>query len=207
MNHIDNSKELNTIEHFFQFGPLIGQYRLSDEFVEELNSKGKEAHIDYKSKLAGHINDEKLFSKKEDYEWFLTKTNNIFLNYISEMLKRYIPEKDIKSVTLQSLWINNMKNGEYNPPHNHSGAISFVIYTQVPEEILQENERFKGTSSGPGCINFLYGEASDLYASNFSFVPSKGMMFVFPASLRHFVAPFKSPVTRTSISGNLIFTN
>ena len=26
-------------------------------------------HIDYKSKLAGHIDDEKLFSKKEDYEW------------------------------------------------------------------------------------------------------------------------------------------
>lgn len=207
MNHIDHSKELNTLEYFFQFGPLIGQYKLSNQFIEELNSRGKEAHIDYKSNLAGHIDDEKLFSNKKDYEWFLTKTNNIFLNYIGELLKRHSPEKEIKSVTLQNLWINNMKNGEYNPPHHHTGALSFVIYTQVPEEILKENECFEGASSGPGSINFLYGETADLYTSNFSFVPCKGMMFVFPASLRHFVAPFKSPVTRASISGNLIFTD
>ena len=28
-------------------------------------------------------------------------------------------------------------------------------------------------------------------------------MFLFPASLRHFVAPFKSDVKRVSISGNI----
>ncbi len=199
MNHIQNSSlKLD----FFQFGPIICHYKLEEQFVDDLTYKGKKSNIDFKENLAGHIQDEKLFSEK-DTKWFLNKTQDIFLSYIDTLHKRYSINKIPKSLEIQKLWINFMKDGEYNPPHHHKGDISFVIYTEVPNEIIEENNSFKGVGTGPGCIEFLYGEVCDAYRSNFSFVPQKGNMFIFPAKLRHYVAPFKSKVIRTSISGNL----
>ena len=32
-----------------------------------------------------------------------------------------------------------------------------------------------------------------------------GDLYIFPASLKHYVFPFKSPVTRVSVSGNIMF--
>ena len=34
-------------------------------------------------------------------------------------------------------------------------------------------------------------------------LPKTGDIFIFPASLKHYVYPFKSKVTRISVSGNL----
>ena len=206
MNYINKSLQSNIVANFFQFGPLIAHYKLKDNIIEELQKRGKKTDIDHKAKLAGHICDEKLFNE-EDKKWFLNKTNEIFLNFIKELNSRYSIDKEPNSITLQNLWINFMKSGDYNPPHDHSGDISFVIYTDVPSDILIENKNFKGVGSGPGCINFIFGETSKLYKSNFCFVPVKGNMFVFPAILKHYVAPFKSKVTRTSVSGNLFFVD
>ena len=36
-----------------------------------------------------------------------------------------------------------------------------------------------------------------------SFFPEEGDMFIFPAWLKHWVAPFKSKCTRISVSGNV----
>ena len=98
-----------------------------------------------------------------------------------------------------------MKKGEFNPIHSHSGDISFVIYISVPHEIVNECKNYTGTGVGPGTISFLFGEESNSYTSHHSFLPREGMMFMFPASLRHFVPPFKSNVTRISVSGNIDF--
>ena len=68
--------------------------------------------------------------------------------------KRY--EKQPEYV-LSALWINHQKSNEYNPPHDHDGKLSFVIYLQIPEELKKEHETYKGKSCGPGGIQFLYG--------------------------------------------------
>lgn len=31
-----------------------------------------------------------------------------------------------------------MKANEFNPPHDHSGDLSFVLYPSVPQEIIDE---------------------------------------------------------------------
>jgi hypothetical protein len=36
-------------------------------------------------------------------------------------------------------------------------------------------------------------------------MPKEGDLYMFPAQLRHFVLPFKSDVTRISVSGNILF--
>ena len=103
-------------------------------------------------------------------------------------------------------WINYMKAGDFNPPHNHDGILSFVLFLQIPDELKKEHKEFKGTSIGPGGIEFrinVVKKQGHFSIDNHSFFPSEGEIFIFPAHLEHWVYPFKSKVTRISVSGNL----
>tara|TARA_B100000427_G_C15373259_1_gene535357 strand:+ start:167 stop:787 length:621 start_codon:yes stop_codon:yes gene_type:complete len=191
---------------FHQFGPVLANFKLSNKFIVELNKRGSNCHLDYKKNLAGHINNEYKFSD-DDTKWFLEETKDIFSSYIKYIIFNSIhPSKKINGFKLESLWINFMKNGEFNPIHTHSGDISFVIYLSVPDEIKSEEKNFQGAGPGPGCIGFFYGEKSSSYKSEYNFIPNTGDMILFPASLRHYVTPFKSNVIRISVAGNMFFT-
>lgn len=203
---MNNMNRTNLSLNYYQFGPIIAAYLLPDSIISELRVRGKQTNLDHRHSLAGHIEKENAFSK-EDKEWFINNTSNIFQVYLDLLIDKCITkDKKPQSLQLSNLWINFMKNGDFNPPHNHDGDISFVIYTSVPNELKEENDAFKGRSAGPGTIEFLYGESNKSYRTAYSFLPKTGDMFLFPASLRHFVSPFKSDITRESVSGNIYFT-
>ena len=202
MNQINKINKISF--SFYQFGPILAKYKLNDEFINTLLTKGTKSNIDISTKLAGHIDNEKEFSK-QDIDWFLNETQEIFLNYIEYLKINSLKNSNVKTVSLKKLWINFMKKGEFNPVHHHTGDISFVIYTEVPNELKIENKNFKGIGSGPGTINFLYGEMSNSYKTEYNMLPTTGDMFIFPASLRHYVPPFKSDCVRSSVSGNFKF--
>ena len=96
-----------------------------------------------------------------------------------------------------------MKKNEFNPPHDHSDALSFVIFLKVPEEIIEEQKNYKGNSGGPGSLGFIYGEGNRQAITYQSITPRERDMFIFPAWVKHYVAPFYSDVTRISVSGNI----
>ena len=202
MNQINKIKTNNF--SFYQFGPILAKYKLDEKFITTLLTKGTKSNIDISSTLAGHIDNEKEFSKN-DLDWFLNETQEIFLNYIEYLKANSLKNPNVKEVSLKKLWINFMKKGEFNPIHHHTGDISFVIYTEVPNELTIENKNFKGIGSGPGTINFIHGEMSKSYKTEYNMLPSTGDMFIFPASLRHYVPPFKSECVRSSVSGNFKF--
>jgi len=158
--------------------------------------------------LAGYIDNEYYY---EDYEeWFIPKFTPYINEYIEALRARWIKQAGqpkFKYADLTSLWINYQKANEYNPPHNHPGDLSFVIYLQVPDEIKKENEKMKGVrnNNGPGAINFDYGIAMPFSINVFSKMPSVGDLFIFPAWLTHYVHAFKSDVERISVSGNIVF--
>ena len=104
---------------------------------------------------------------------------------------------------LNALWVNYMKKNEYNPPHDHSDWLSFVIFLKVPEEITKEQEEFVGNSAGPGSLSFLYGDGNRQSITYQSVKPKDRDIFIFPAWIKHYVAPFYSDVTRISVSGNI----
>jgi hypothetical protein len=89
-------------------------------------------------------------------------------------------------------------------PHSHGGTLSFAIFLDVPMKLRVENQEYKGKSAGPGGLTFLYGDNDDHCISYHSIFPAAGDMFIFPAWLKHWVYPFKSDVTRISVSGNVI---
>ena len=73
----------------------------------------------------------------------------------------------------------------------------------MPEKLIEEQKAYKGKSCGPGGIQFLYGEGDRQAITYMSQMPQTGDMYMFPAWLKHYVSPFKSDITRISVSGNV----
>ena len=91
----------------------------------------------------------------------------------------------------------------------HSGDLSFVIYLQVPKELKKEAADRAGehNTSSPGSINFHHGLKMAFSITEFVKFPEVGDLFIFPASLQHWVYPFSSDVERISVSGNVVMMN
>ena len=194
------------------WGPLLIESSIDREFVDLLLEKGRSAKLDARKDLAGKI--EKEFYYKNFEEWFVPRFNPYVSMYF-ENLVQYSPramskkffenDSELNYWSLDFLWINYQRANEYNPPHSHAGHLSFVIYLQIPEELLNEHEETKDStnSNGAGVINFQYGESLPFNITGYSLLPSEGDVLIFPSWLTHHVYGFKSDVERISVSGNL----
>ena len=191
---------------YFHWGPFLFHTEITQEECDIIIEEGKKCRRksnDYRHHLAGHLSEEYAILK---FEWLQKYFEVYLIGY-----KKWRGRKLIKtSSTMQVMdsWINYMKAGDFNPPHNHGGDLSFVIYPDVPKEITQENKEFEGTGSsmsGPGAIAWMYGEGDNQCISLVERMPVTRDLFIFPAFLKHWVFPFKSDVERVSVSGNIIF--
>jgi uncharacterized protein (TIGR02466 family) len=191
---------------FYYWGPLLWQTKVSDEIVNGLLERGLKSNVSHRHQLVGYFKDEYSYSQN-DMEWFINKTKPYFLKYkdISENEWYMTPSPPIH---LTSLWINIMKAGDFNPPHTHDGELSFVIYLKVPPKLKEEYNSYQGRSpesNGAGVVSFISELNNKTRNINRkAFLPEVGDMFIFPATLTHFVAPFKCEGERISVSGNLI---
>lgn len=193
---------------YFHWGPLVGIFNVDKSFIDEMLRRGDLAKEPAHNHLAGHFNTEYYFTK-EDKGYFLEQTNKYWEEYLKSAEQHFSAFK-ADHLHLESLWINYMGPNNFNPVHTHSADLSFVLYLDVPKELEVENEKFKNndTAGGPGAISFLWGEGSsrDVIISNTK-LPKTGEFYIFPTHLRHMVYPFKSDVTRVSMSGNLWYKN
>ena len=198
------------IQYIFPYwGPLVFETQIDKEFVDLLLEKGKETTVDARKHLAGQI-DKEFYYENYD-EWFIPKFDEYIESYIDAAINytTSLPKQMAQGWHLEQLWINYQRANEYNPPHDHTGDLSFVIYLQVPEEIVKENEetQHEHNNAGPGMINFWIGLDMPFAINRCSRMPSVGDIFIFPAWLPHYVNGFKADVERISVSGNLHFTS
>ncbi len=203
----EEQKEGQIIHRYFPFGPILAKTMVDHKLCDELLRRAKKTHIDNSENLAGHIKVENSF-EKPDIDWFIKNFKPYFNPYFETFERMVEPDgnhgyKKITGINIMSLWVNFMKAGEFNPPHTHGADFSFVLYLDIPEDMLDEEKKYKGVGTGPGAIAFYYGEWQKLVRTEHHFMPEKGMMFIFPGKLRHSVPPFKSPGTRVSVSGNI----
>ena len=128
-----------------------------------------------------------------------------YLGVYDQMFEKFInkPYQKKPHYIMTALWINYQKQNDFNPPHDHDGKLSFVIYLQIPDELKKENAAYKGKSCGPGGIQFVYGDGPRDCVTYQSFMPEENDMYIFPAWLKHWVAPYKSDCVRISVSGNV----
>ena len=186
------------------WGPCVVQVKISDDFKNRLLAGAESARakkLDYTDKLAGIIKEEYAYEKKEEYLPEVAQCLGIY--DVAFQRWKSDPYERKPEYLLTALWVNYMKQHEFNPPHDHSDQLSFVIFLKVPEEIKKEQEEYKGKSGGPGSLSFLYGEGNRQAITYQSVHPKEGDMFIFPAWMKHYVAPFYSDVTRISVSGNV----
>ena len=190
---------------FYHWGPFLFHIKIKLEECQLILAEGKKNRKkanDYRYTLAGHLSEEYNITNAKEIVLCL---NKYFEAYVAAYNKWRDGEHMLTNLTLESLWINYMKANEFNPPHDHSGDLSFVIYPYVPKTLIKENKNHKGTTIGPAGISFFYGQGDRQYVNIVQHLPKSGDMFIFPASLQHWVFPFKSKVERISVSGNVIF--
>ena len=186
----------------FNWGPCVIKLKIKDEFKKLLLDEAKNNTVDYRDKLAGILDHETGYNDKSKNK--ILPSLSQYIGVYDQAYQRYVnkPYEKMPEYVLSALWINHQKPNEFNPPHDHDGALSFVIYLDIFEALKKEHAEYKGKSCGPGGIQFIYGNGPRDAITYMSFMPEEGDMYIFPAWLKHWVAPYKSDCTRVSVSGN-----
>ena len=119
-------------------------------------------------------------------------------NHVPEL--PFSPQLELKGITI---WANVNGPGCWNAAHTHPGChLSGVYYVKVPDgdcgRITFDDPR-EAMSYGDTWLNETYvGPTVERY-------PQEGVMFLFPAGLRHHVDTNRTNSDRISISFNLLF--
>ena len=209
----------------YPFGPPIFQTYVDPNFTKDLISEGRKLTLkddDWNHKLAGNLKYGRSYHYKKEFkdkaEPYLKLKVEKFFNAImdqhggkSPMVRRLLTVDktrmgdDCKTgeLKLDAFWINFSQKHDYNPPHNHSGVLSFVIFCQVPREIF--SVQADSNAQRAGNLHFEYGEKiTQLMGNEWPVEPFEHLMFIFPAELKHFVSPYWVDAERISVSGNFI---
>ena len=186
------------------WGPCVLKLKITDDFFELLKKESDASvkkELSYNHRLAGIIQKEYKLRDLNILQPYMQDLVNIYDQVWDKWRNADEPSKN--KYLIKTMWVNYQRQHEFNPPHDHSDDLSFVIYLKIPEEIKKEYKEFKGKSSGPGGISFIYGEGNRQAITYQAHFPEEKDLFIFPAWLKHYVAPFKSNVERISVSGNL----
>ena len=182
-----------------------------ETYVRHVKEKRGE-FLDMKQHLAGVAN-----AQLSLYDNQLNRSENGTSPEMVEMFKSAIDPHLIHFVgerpwVLESMWVNIMGPGDFQPVHMHTGALSFVWYLDVPEVIYEKNEQYsrpnepEGGSSPYGEIHFLTPDQNCPFGiTRETFRPATGDLMIFDARYRHTVYPYTANVERVSISGNINF--
>ena len=172
-------------------------------------AQAREKKIKANPYLVGHIKEEYNFDKVSDefikYIGTCTRHKNI-IKILSDIncLSKNCP------VYLHELWVNYMKKHEFNPPHNHLGALSFVIFVKIPYNLKEEEKYFTPQKPHNFTSKFVFHNINpdgSLRIERLDVDKSfEGVMLMFPSAQVHEVFPFyTSEGYRITVSGNIRF--
>jgi len=183
--------------NFYYWGPLLFKIKIQPEDLKKCADLCSKQSSLVNDTLAGAIKHEHYVSPNA-----FVKIITPYLNSFGHAYQNWYG-KTIHQTNILMAWVNFMRAGEFNPPHTHPDCdLSSVLFIKIPEALKEECKKFTGTGSGPGTLSFTYGEFQPHIISNRFFFPEEGDLFIFPATLTHFVTPFMSEGERISMSAN-----
>ena len=163
------------------------------------------------TRLIGKIQNEySLFWNSEDetkYKRHSALSENVF-NFFREKIIHYLEWNRVKQYQykINSVWINEMKAGEYNPLHIHSGdlytGLSSVMFLRLPKSYGKEWARKDRPTNGQLQI---ISNATGYFAKT-DYTPmnlQEGDFILFPYDIRHLVYPFRGKGKRRTLSMNV----
>ena len=177
---------------------------MSLEDINDLNIKYEEHRKKLESfgpRLAGRLDSELEFTNQIGQTKIAKHIVDCMNDYI-ETLDKVNLFQGSKQLEIISCWINDMVEGEYNPPHTHHNLTgwSTVLFLKIPEFIndAKDPHKFKD-----GYLGF-----TDVNGINMTWMePKIGHFYIFEACHQHCVMPFKTKIKgdiRRSMSFNFI---
>ena len=194
---------MNIKSNSIVFGKVIKEYQLPLNEIEQLNNfydKEKEKLKSLGHRLAGRLETELEFTELiEKCDIYKTITD-CMTDYMKSCRVFFNSERtDDIHLEINSCWINDMKAGEYNPPHTHHDNVgwSTVLFLKVPHFVndLKEQHKFKDGQIFFHNVNVSGGQW---------IFPQVGNFYIFEACHSHSVMPFKT-VRKTDIRRSMSF--
>ena len=128
------------------------------------------------------------------------------MNWFWQKFQHYLNWNKINKykMHLNSIWVNEMKEHEYNPVHIHQGTLhtglSSVMILKLPEqtgiEYSAEDKPMNGT------LQILGNSSGQFCNSDYGPKLKERDFYVFPYDMRHCVYPFNGPGFRRTLSCN-----
>jgi hypothetical protein len=187
------------------FGPYLAEMPVDPRYCDRLLKLGKKLKTSYRDSLVGQIEHEYVYPV--DKETWIFNGFQIYINTWIDGYRRFSNKPKFNpKYQIMRMWINQMKAKEYNPVHIHTRCdLSFVLFLEVPQKMLNEAKTKITTAPNPGELCFFYGEEGRGVVTERHVTPSVNTLMIFPSDLRHHVVHFNSKVIRTSVSGNIKF--
>ncbi|NDE11515.1 MAG: hypothetical protein EBZ95_13290 [Chitinophagia bacterium] len=167
--------------------------------------KKSDDKIKWNNNLAGQIKKEFYLSES------IIKVEGYFVQIAKQFYEYNYYGRPMGEMKLIDLWVNFQQKNEYNPPHNHQGVVSFVIWINIPYLIEDEIKLINSDQTTNPCaakFAFIYTTADGTITSENLPVDKRyeGVICIFPSTVNHMVYPFKSSDGyRISVSGNIGF--
>ena len=128
------------------------------------------------------------------------------LKWFEECYRHYLDWNKVKEyqIHLNSIWVNEMKEHEYNPVHVHQGnlytGLSSVMILKLPKSFGVEYSSEHSPQNGR--LQILGSAAGQFAHVDYQPEVANGDFFVFPYDLRHLVYPFNGPGYRRTLAAN-----
>jgi len=184
---------------FVFLGQSVLKYQVPLEVFVGLNDlyEAKKKHLPNANKqLAGKIPDEvSLFyagptNKKMHTHSYVSED---ILKWFYSIFDHYLKWNKIREYTMDinSIWVNEMKAGDYNPVHIHQGKIftglSSVMFLKLPKDMGPELARPDQPQNGQ--LQILGNVSGQFVTSDYAPKMKIGDFYIFPYDVRHVVYP------------------
>ena len=132
-------------------------------------------------------------------------TDNV-LQWIDLAMGHYLDFNKIKSYKkfLNSIWINQMFQHEYNPVHVHQGTLytglSSVMILKLPESFGVEYSSAQNATNGK--LQIMGSVSGQFSICDYTPDIKERDFYIFPYDMRHCVYPFNGPGFRRTLAAN-----
>ena len=193
-------------------GQSILKYQVPFDIYVAINQIYKSKFKDLKpanQQLVGKIqNEHSLFYNGDDQSKM--QTHNLLplniLKWFEECYRHYLDFNKIKQykIHLNSIWVNEMKEHEYNPVHVHQGNISTglssVMVLKLPESFGVEYSSSEQPQNGK--LQILGSTSGQFAKIDYQPEVASRDFYIFPYDMRHCVYPFNGQGFRRTLAAN-----
>ena len=204
---------MDTSDFKFVFlGQSIVRYQVPLEIFHTINGIYETKYPELKpanKQLVGKIEKEHSLFFDGDDSAKMTKHNHLphnVLKWFEEKFIHYLDWNKIKEYNthLNSIWVNQMFEHEYNPVHVHQGklftGLSSVMILKLPTSYGEEYSAAEKPMNGS--LQILGNSSGQFCNTDYGPKVKERDFYIFPYDIRHCVYPFNGPGFRRTLSCN-----